>query len=292
VILPSEGFCRTQRQRESLHLAEALAAAFAPRAAEHDREATFPWENLAELRRAGMPGLTVPTEAGGGGAGVLETALVLEALARGDGSTALTLGWHLSNIGRMAETGGWTPAQREAVFRAAVTDGALINAALSEVATGSPSRGGRPTTRARPVPGGWRLDGHKVYVTGAPALQFFIVTATLCDDGGAAAAGGAMAHFLATRDTPGLRVEPAWDALGMRASRSDDVVLDDARLPAEARVDPRPKPGHSTGVGWGSPRRPATSPSSTRPPGGPATSAAPSPNCPWSRSAWPAWTWR
>jgi alkylation response protein AidB-like acyl-CoA dehydrogenase len=245
-MLPAESFCRTEAQRALLAQAAALAPGFAARAAAHDRDATFPFENFEELRRAGILGLTAPTSFGGQGAGVLDAVLLLERLARADGSTALALGWHLSNIGKLAESGAWSDAQRARVFTAAVRDGGLLNSAASEHATGSPSRGGRPTTRARRTDEGWILDGRKVYVTAAPALAHFIVSATLEESGGAT-----VANFLVPRDAPGVRVEATWDALGMRASGSDDLVLEGARLPADARLDTAPQPGHSNGAGWG-----------------------------------------
>ncbi len=240
-MLPAESFCRTEAQRAVLRLAEGLTTGFADRAAQHDREASFPFENFAELRQAGLLGLTAPVEFGGRGEGVLTTVLLLERLARADGSTALALGWHLSNIGKLAESGAWSDAQRAAVFRAAVRDGGLLNSAASEHATGSPSRGGRPTTRARRDGDGWVLDGRKVYVTAAPALARFIVSAAV-EDG--------VAQFLVPAGAPGVRVEATWDAIGMRSSGSDDLVLDGARLAADARLDTAPKPGHSNGAGW------------------------------------------
>jgi alkylation response protein AidB-like acyl-CoA dehydrogenase len=244
-MLPATAFCRDERQRELLGRLEPLAAAFAERAPAHDRDASFPFENFADLHAAGLLGLTVPAAHGGGGGGVLDMVLVVERLARADGSTALALGWHLSNLGKLAETGAWRPEQREAVFAAAVREGALINSAASEHATGSPSRGGRPTTRARrQADGSWVLQGRKVYVTAAPALRFFIVSASLEGEPGTA-------HFLVPAGSPGLRVEKTWDALGMRASGSDDLVLADVPLPEGARVDPSPRPGRSNGAGWG-----------------------------------------
>ena len=238
-------FVRTDAQRALLEVAARLAPAFAERAAAHDRDASFPFENFVEIQQAGLLGLTAPVEFGGQGRGVLDTALLLERLARADGSTALALGWHLSNIGKLAESRAWSDEQRARVFTAAVRDGGLLNSAASEHATGSPSRGGRPTTRARRTADGWVLDGRKVYVTAAPALAHFIVSATVEEPG-----GPGFGNFLVPQGAPGVRVEATWDAIGMRASGSDDVVMEGCRLAPDARLDTAPKPGRSNGGGW------------------------------------------
>jgi alkylation response protein AidB-like acyl-CoA dehydrogenase len=105
---------------------------------------------------------------------------------------------------------------------------------VSETATGSPSRGGRPTTTASRLPdGGWLLDGRKTFTTMAPACATFAVSAT-------AEGVPGVAWFLVPRSAPGVEVEETWDALGMRASGSHDLVLRGVRLPAEALVEPAP----------------------------------------------------
>ncbi|MGZ3602242.1 MAG: acyl-CoA dehydrogenase family protein, partial [Ktedonobacterales bacterium] len=94
---------QTERQRELLDRAIPLAERFAERAGSHDRDGTFPHENFADLRDAGLLALTVPEEYGGFGADELDYALVLECIAWGDASTALALGMHLSNVGQLVE---------------------------------------------------------------------------------------------------------------------------------------------------------------------------------------------
>src|SRR5688572_3427506 len=185
---------KTDRQRGFVALAAELADRFAERAEAHDRAGTFPHENFADLHRAGYLSLTVPTEFGGQGATILEAALAQERLARGDGATALGGAMHLGILGRIgravlagdpAEMGGWDRERYARVARAVLEEGALINSAASEPETGSPSRGGRPATRAVPtstnepnsqsdsdhtqVGRGYTLTGRKTFTTMAPA---------------------------------------------------------------------------------------------------------------------------
>ena len=90
----------TDHQRELVALAQRLAAEFAPRAAEHDRDNTFPHENIAALREAGYLALTVPAAYGGGGATVHDVVLAQGELAKGDAATALAVGMHLILVGK------------------------------------------------------------------------------------------------------------------------------------------------------------------------------------------------
>ena len=238
---------KTERQAEFMALADDLAARIAERAAEHDRENTFPHEAFRALHEAGYLALTVPEEYGGRGADPLEVALAQERLARGDGAVALGAAMHLGLIGRLAETRAWPPPLFAQLCREVVAEGALINAAASEPALGSPSRGGLPATTARPVAGGWRIDGRKTWASLAPALRYVTVSTAIHEDG----EGGApprRAGFLVPMDTPGLRVEETWDNLGMRASGSHDIVLEGVVVPDGARL-----PGEEGG-GKGDPR--------------------------------------
>jgi alkylation response protein AidB-like acyl-CoA dehydrogenase len=233
VVLPDDFYCRDDEERGWLDRCSQLAARFASRAEAHDREGSFPHENFEDLRRAGYLSLTVPRAYGGSGGGVFLMVLCQEALARGDGSTALGAGWHQMTLGRLAARPTWPAAAVERVFRAAVERGALINAAVSEPETGSPSRGGRPTTTARRTADGWVLRGRKVFTTMAPGIATFVVSAT-------AEGIPETASFLVPREAPGVSVVETWDALGMRASGSHDLLLDDVPLPSAALVEPAP----------------------------------------------------
>jgi alkylation response protein AidB-like acyl-CoA dehydrogenase len=240
----------TDRQRRLLALAQPLAERFAERAPKHDRDASFPMENIADLRTSGLLGLTVPEEYGGLGADELDFALTLETLAWGDASTALALGMHASNIGLLAEGRLW-PDRFPALCREIVERGAMLNAAQAEPELGSPSHGGVPATSAQSEGDGWRLNGRKIYTTGAPGLRYFIVLAAIQLPDQPAQLG----TFLVPADAPGVRVEQTWDALALRASGSDDLVLEDARLQANALLDSRPvgapDPRGALGLPWG-----------------------------------------
>ncbi|MFZ5826601.1 MAG: acyl-CoA dehydrogenase family protein [Bacillota bacterium] len=244
LALTAEFFCRTERHRALLHRAGALADRFAETAAGFDRDGAFPFPHFEALRTSGYFALTVPTAYGGEGGGVFETVLSQERLARGDGSTALAAGWHLYIIGKQAASLTWPERLRERLFREAVTDGALINAAASEPATGSPSRGGLPTTRARRMGDGrWVLTGRKNFTTLSPVLRYFLVSATI--EGTEEAA-----WFLVERGMKGVAIEETWDSLGMRATGSHDLVLSEVELGADGYVESAAKRSGARTEGW------------------------------------------
>jgi alkylation response protein AidB-like acyl-CoA dehydrogenase len=227
------------RQETMIALADTLAKQFSARAAEHDREGSFPLENYADLHEAGYLKLIVPREHGGEGANLYEMVLVQEHLARGDGSTAMAVDMTIHLIGRLTETRQWPEPLFAEICRRIVEDGALINAAATEPELGSPSRGGLPATYAEPTNGGWLVSGHKQFVSMAPALRYFVVGVAL--PAGAEFPEGATANAIVTADAEGVRLEDTWgDALSLRSSGSYDLWLDKVFVPAERLVDIRP----------------------------------------------------
>lgn len=241
----------TERQQRLIESASSLARRFAERAERHDRDASFPFENFADLREAGFLALTVPEVYGGFGADELDFALALERIAWGDASTALALGMHLSNLGILVEGHLW-PDRLPALCREIVEQGAMLNAAQAEPRLGSPSHGGLPDTTAYRQPSGeWLLDGRKIYTTGAPGLRYFLVLAAVHEPDQPTRLG----TFLVPSDAPGVRIEETWDAMALRASGSHDLVLESARIPADALLDVRPvgapDPRGALGLPWG-----------------------------------------
>src|SRR5690606_23908472 len=116
--------------------AEELAAVFAQRAGEHDRDGTFPFENFKEMREAGCLAWTVPAALGGGGISLYELVSLQERLAYGDGSTALAVGWHLGLVLHFRESGCWPEDLFAELCRDIVDHGAMINSFASEPASG------------------------------------------------------------------------------------------------------------------------------------------------------------
>ncbi len=208
--------------------ARTLAAEFGARAAAHDREASFPHQNFADLQQAGLLALAAPRSLGGQGASAAQLGEVIGAVAQGCPATALVLTMQYIQHRGMGRPGSAWPVERaRQLVQEAVQGVSLINALRVEPELGSPARGGLPATVARRTAEGWRLSGHKVYSTGAPALRWYVVWARTDD------AEPRTGSFLVRAGQPGVRIEPTWDHLGLRASGSHDVLFDEVAVPAD-----------------------------------------------------------
>ncbi len=212
----------TVREEEPLALAERMAEAIAPMAAEVDQANRFAAESIALLQRSGYAALTVPRKWGGLGATLADLVRAQERLAMGDAAVALSIGMSLIKLIEQSMRPSWPQPLLERVMRAAAERGALVNSVASEPRLGSPSRGGKPETVAIPAEdGGWRITGHKTFASLAPVLDFIVVTATIKDG------SDAVGRFMVERSEE-IRIEETWDALGMRATGSHDMIFDGA----------------------------------------------------------------
>ncbi|MCM4077353.1 acyl-CoA dehydrogenase family protein [Paractinoplanes hotanensis] len=206
--------------------ASRLAPRFAARAAAHDRDGSFPADDFADLRAAGLFGLMVPARLGGAGAGFAEYAATAYELARGNGATALVFNMHASVTGalagvtdELADALGLPPEAlqaRDDALRAAA-EGKWYAVAMSE--RGAGSRLSQLTTSYEAVDGGYRIRGAKTFCSGAGHADAYLVAAR------SAADPSQVSQFLVPAGE-GLRVEPTWDALGMRATGSHDLHVD------------------------------------------------------------------
>ena len=213
---------------------EALAREFARSAPSYDQSAEFPHAHFEALHRAGILGLTMQKQHGGQGGGLSEALAVVNAVARGCPSTGLVLSMHLSHHNAVGRSGKWPTHLVERVTRANREGVALINSIQVEPVGGSPSHGGLPQTVARRVGDYWHISGRKTYATGVPALKWANVLAVT--DEAVPRLGG----FLVPLNAKGVRVERTWNASGMRATRSDDVILEDVVIPYEDTIDLAP----------------------------------------------------
>ena len=220
----------TEAQRELQQHARSLAQDFATRAAQHDRDATDPVENYVALREAGFYGLNVATELGGGGVGLLGWSLAAEELGQGCASTALSFNMHLSVVGPVMESPLVSRATKERLAKMIVHEGKLIGGNFSEPTTSGLVGTPVPLTRARRVSDGYRITGRKAFASMIAAADYVMVMAYPDE----ATAPTAAMVLLVPPDAPGRRVEKVWDTLGMRATRSDSMVLEDCWVSDDA----------------------------------------------------------
>lgn len=221
-------------------VARQLAADFATRAAEHDREGSPPEENYAALRDAGFYGLVVPEEYGGQELGLLGYTVAAEELAQGCGSTALAFNMHAATLASLMHS-ALPDAIKKWVAELATKQGKLIAASLSE--PGSTSLVPMTvacSTQARRVSGGYRISGKKAFCSMGESSDYLCLFAHPEELANPQAA----LVVMVPTDSPGIRFEHVWDTLGMRATRSDNLVLEDCFVPDDAVLgEPIPKVG-------------------------------------------------
>ncbi len=214
-----------------------LAEKFRERSARYDREGSFPVENFADIKQAGLLGITVPREFGGLGADFLTYTMALEQLARGDGSTALTFNMHNIAAGHIADVdlskvtgkrGEKMARFRDWAFEQMARKQKIFASANSEPGIGAHFSKLKSTYRK--TDDGYVLNGTKSFVSMAGYADYYIVAAR---KEGAAADIPDLSFFAVERDNPGIKIDRIWDTLGMRATCSDIMHLEDVFVPSE-----------------------------------------------------------
>lgn len=222
---------------DRLELVERMAALgprFAERAEAHDRDATFPTQNWADLRDAGLLGLCIPAADGGLGGDFVGYALVSEELGRHCATTALTFNMHTATtilVGQIADDLDLTAAERSLLAerraelrRGIIEDGTIHSQPFSEGAAAGATAG--YSTRAVPAPGGYRVTGRKIFASLSGAADIHNVVCLV--------PGDERIRFMGVpAGAPGATIEGDWDPLGMRGTDSRTLVLDEAVVPGD-----------------------------------------------------------
>jgi alkylation response protein AidB-like acyl-CoA dehydrogenase len=225
-----------------------LAADFATRSAAHDRDASHPIENYNRLRKEGFLHLTISREWGGSGFNFLSHTIAYEALGRGCPSTALAFNMHASVVMPILESDEVTVEAKRRIADLVVRQGKMIGGNFSE--TGHTSLiGERPlSVRARPVEGGYRITGRKMFASMIQAADYVLVL--VYPESATAPSAGMLAMI--PPDAEGRRVIANWDTLGMRATRSDSLILEDCFVPDESVIfrSDDIRPFRNTGANW------------------------------------------
>ena len=199
-----------------------------PHAERNDREGRFPHEGVAELGRVGLLGLPVPKEFGGLGLGPREFSQVVASLAEGDPSLAMVYVMHICATLCVARS---PPNPRlRAVLQEIARGEHLATLAFSE--TGSRSHFWSPVSRAERREGGVRISAEKSFVTSAGNARSMVVTTQT------PAAGSPMETtlYLVDSRSPGVRVQGAFNGLGLRGNDSSPVSLDRVEVPEALRL--------------------------------------------------------
>jgi alkylation response protein AidB-like acyl-CoA dehydrogenase len=202
------------------------AEQIAPHAREWDAKKWLPDDVVAAMGKIGLLGVTVPEEYGGAGQGLLAMTVVVEEIARWCGGTALFVAahsglctTHIRLAGNDAQKKKWLPT---------LASGEVIGSwCLSEPDCGSDAEA--LTTRAEKTKNGWLLNGRKFWITNGKRAGVFVVTARSKPERGPRT----ISAFIVERDRKGLIIGEPEDKMGMRASDTVPVTLENCEIPEE-----------------------------------------------------------
>jgi len=214
-------------------LTDELLTGFAARARRYDEQNAFFAEDFQELREAGYLRLAVPRELGGFGLTLEEVVREQRRLAYHAAPTALAVNMHLYWTGLAADL--WRAGDTSLTWL-------LQEAARGQVFAAGHAESGNDipvllsTTKAERVDGGYKFTGRKGFGSLTPVWTYLGLHGMDTSD----PAKPKIVHAFMPRETKGYRIEETWDVLGMRATRSDDTILEGAVVPDRyvARVVP------------------------------------------------------
>jgi alkylation response protein AidB-like acyl-CoA dehydrogenase len=190
-----------------------------------DDAAAIPRSLIDTLFAVGVMSVTIPTAFGGSGGSCFDAVLVVEELSRVDPSVGVLVDVQNTLVAQAIRRWGRLDQQQRLLPRLATH--AIGAYALSEAGAGSDAFALQ--TRATPTPDGFRLRGRKLWITNAAEAELFIVFATVAPEAG----HRGITAFVVERGTPGLSVGRKEDKLGIRASSTCEVVLDDCPATAD-----------------------------------------------------------
>jgi butyryl-CoA dehydrogenase len=197
---------------------------FAPSAMERDQKKIFPAENLKKLAELGLMGMMVPPEYGGAGADTVSYLLALAEVAYACASTAVVMSVHNSIVCESVLKYG--TEKQKAKFLKPLAAGRIIGAfSLTE-----PNAGSDPvhqTTRAVRDGNSYILNGTKRFTTTGKNAGLIIITAKTDET----KAHRGISAFLVEQGAQGLKTGPLEDKMGLRASDTCDIILEDCRVP-------------------------------------------------------------
>jgi alkylation response protein AidB-like acyl-CoA dehydrogenase len=200
-----------------------------PRARAWDEKEEFPWEVVRELGPLGLLGIAVPEEYDGAGMGALAVAVVVEEIARYDGSLALTVASHNGlGTGHILRFG--TEEQRRRWVPPLARGEKLAAWGLTEPGSGSDAAGLRTTAVRRGDR--WILNGAKTFITQGTVGDIFVVLANTEPE----RKQHGITAFVLEKGTKGFSQRPIHGKLGMRSSDTAELHLDEVEVPDAQRL--------------------------------------------------------
>jgi alkylation response protein AidB-like acyl-CoA dehydrogenase len=202
------------------------AEQIAPHARKWDEAKWLPNEVIAEMGKAGLLSVALPEEYGGSGQGLLGMTVVVEEIARWCGGTALFIAAHSGLCSTHIRLAG-SDAQKKNWLPRLATGEVIGSWCLSEPECGTDAEA--LTTRAEKTKSGWKINGRKFWITNGKRAGVFVVTARTKPERGART----ISAFIVEGDRKGLIIGEPEDKMGMRASDTVPVTLENVEIPDE-----------------------------------------------------------
>jgi len=200
-----------------------------PHARKWDETGEFPFETVRKLGELGLMGITVPEEYGGSGLDMLAVAVVVEEIARFDGSLALTVASH-NGLGTSQIRYFGTEAQRQRWVPPLARGEKLAAWGLTEPGSGSDAAGLLSTAVRKGD--GWLLNGSKMFITQGTVGHTFVVLARTSPE----KAQKGITAFVLEKEMKGFSQRAIHGKLGMRSSDTAELHMDDVEVPDENRI--------------------------------------------------------
>ncbi|MCA1031779.1 acyl-CoA dehydrogenase family protein [Bacillus timonensis] len=216
----------TEQQMILRTIREFSDAEVAPGAEKRDKEKAFPIEVFKKLADLGMMGLPFSEEYGGAGADTVSFAIVTEELSRACGSTGITYSAHISLGGAPINLFG-TEEQKQKYLTPICTGESFGAFGLTEPNAGSDAGGTQ--TEAKTDGNDFVINGNKCYITNASYANHLALTAITGRDG----QQKEISAIIVPTDADGFKVIDNYEKMGLHASNTTELVLEDVRVPQE-----------------------------------------------------------
>ena len=197
----------------------------APHVRAMDEEGKFRSDLLGEMFELGLMGIDVKEQYGGQGGSFFQSVLAIEELAKVDPSASVIVDVQNTLVSNAIER--WATAEQKQKYLSRLATSCVGAYALSEAESGSDAFALK--TRAAKDGAGYRVSGRKLWITNAAEAEIFLVFATV----DASAGYRGITCFLVEKGMPGFQIGKKEDKLGIRASSTCELILDDVRLDRE-----------------------------------------------------------
>ncbi|OQY24230.1 MAG: acyl-CoA dehydrogenase [Anaerolineaceae bacterium 4572_32.1] len=199
----------------------------APKAAELDEKGGFPWDNFRKMGQLGILGIPYPEKYGGSGGDMLSYAIAVEEISRACGSTGITFAAQISlACGPLYYFG--TEEQKQKYLTPLASGEKVGGFGLTEPEAGSDAGG----TKTRAVLDGdeWVINGRKTFCTNGSVADIVVFTARTDPE---AKHSHGISSFIVEKGTPGFRPGRDEDKMGLRGSKTSELIFEDCRIPRE-----------------------------------------------------------